>query len=146
MLLVNLVPVGWVSYIPTVLHLSLQNYEVNESKGSSSKLTHGLNQHLQIRLMVCRIASRMHSVRSSFCFCINVNINYKTVPSQEIYRVESASNILTYLMWHLIADVDATCSDFDFGTALHIAAFNLCTGAVKCLLEHGANPAFRVRC
>ncbi|XP_048367602.1 CAP-Gly domain-containing linker protein 4 isoform X1 [Sphaerodactylus townsendi] len=40
-------------------------------------------------------------------------------------------------------DVDATCSDFDFGTALHIAAFNCCTGAVKCLLEHGANPAFR---
>uniref|UniRef100_A0A8D0GPQ8 CAP-Gly domain containing linker protein family member 4 n=1 Tax=Sphenodon punctatus TaxID=8508 RepID=A0A8D0GPQ8_SPHPU len=40
-------------------------------------------------------------------------------------------------------DVDATCSDFDFGTALHIAAFNLCTGAVKSLLEHGANPAFR---
>uniref|UniRef100_G3WCS1 CAP-Gly domain containing linker protein family member 4 n=1 Tax=Sarcophilus harrisii TaxID=9305 RepID=G3WCS1_SARHA len=40
-------------------------------------------------------------------------------------------------------DVDATCSDFAFGTALHIAAFNLCTGAVKCLLEHGANPAFR---
>uniref|UniRef100_A0A8C9FLY1 CAP-Gly domain-containing protein n=1 Tax=Pavo cristatus TaxID=9049 RepID=A0A8C9FLY1_PAVCR len=40
-------------------------------------------------------------------------------------------------------NVDATCSDFDFGTALHIAAFNLCTGAVKCLLEHGANPAFR---
>lgn len=95
MLLVNLVPVGWVSYIPTVLHLSLQNYEVNESNGSSSKLTHGLNQHLQIRLMVCRIASRMHSVRSSFCFCTNVNINYKTVPSQEIYRVESASNIHT---------------------------------------------------
>lgn len=40
-------------------------------------------------------------------------------------------------------DVDATCSDFDFGTALHIAANNLCTSAVKSLLEHGANPAFR---
>ncbi|XP_006835344.1 PREDICTED: CAP-Gly domain-containing linker protein 4 [Chrysochloris asiatica] len=40
-------------------------------------------------------------------------------------------------------DVDATCSDFHFGTALHIAAYNLCIGAVKCLLEHGANPAFR---
>ncbi|XP_053568617.1 CAP-Gly domain-containing linker protein 4 [Bombina bombina] len=40
-------------------------------------------------------------------------------------------------------DVDATCSDFDFGTALHIAASNLCMGAVKCLLEHGANTAFR---
>ncbi|XP_041420149.1 CAP-Gly domain-containing linker protein 4 isoform X2 [Xenopus laevis] len=40
-------------------------------------------------------------------------------------------------------DVDATCSDFDFGTALHIAASNLCLAAVKSLLEHGANPAFR---
>ncbi|KAF6102771.1 CAP-Gly domain containing linker protein family member 4 [Phyllostomus discolor] len=42
-------------------------------------------------------------------------------------------------------DVDATCSDFNFGTALHIAAYNLCAGTVKCLLELGANPAFRVR-
>ncbi|XP_069464812.1 CAP-Gly domain-containing linker protein 4 isoform X2 [Ambystoma mexicanum] len=40
-------------------------------------------------------------------------------------------------------DVDATSSDFDFGTALHIAANNLCINAVKSLLEHGANPAFR---
>ncbi|XP_071378754.1 CAP-Gly domain-containing linker protein 4 isoform X3 [Centroberyx affinis] len=40
-------------------------------------------------------------------------------------------------------EVDATCSDFDFGTALHIAASNLCTSAAKCLLELGANPAFR---
>ncbi|XP_041809499.1 CAP-Gly domain-containing linker protein 4-like isoform X2 [Chelmon rostratus] len=39
--------------------------------------------------------------------------------------------------------VDSTCSDFDFGTALHIAASNLCMSAVKCLLELGANPAFR---
>ncbi|XP_029316312.1 CAP-Gly domain-containing linker protein 4 isoform X2 [Cottoperca gobio] len=40
-------------------------------------------------------------------------------------------------------EVDATCSDFDFGTALHIAASNLCTSAVRCLLELGANPAFK---
>ncbi|KAG7328561.1 hypothetical protein KOW79_008505 [Hemibagrus wyckioides] len=40
-------------------------------------------------------------------------------------------------------EVDATCSDFDFGTALHIAAANLCTAAVRCLLELGANAAFR---
>ncbi|XP_078085747.1 CAP-Gly domain-containing linker protein 4 isoform X4 [Mustelus asterias] len=41
------------------------------------------------------------------------------------------------------AGVDATCSDFNFGTSLHIAASNLCSSAVKCLLEHGANPVFR---
>nr|XP_061798554.1 CAP-Gly domain-containing linker protein 4-like [Nerophis lumbriciformis] len=40
-------------------------------------------------------------------------------------------------------DIDATCSDFDFGTALHIAASNLCMSAVSCLLELGANPAFK---
>ncbi|XP_061824430.1 CAP-Gly domain-containing linker protein 4 isoform X2 [Nerophis lumbriciformis] len=40
-------------------------------------------------------------------------------------------------------DIDATCSDFDFGNALHIAASNLCTSAVKCLLELGANPALK---
>ncbi|KAJ8289590.1 hypothetical protein GJAV_G00003060 [Gymnothorax javanicus] len=42
-----------------------------------------------------------------------------------------------------LGEVDATCSDFDFGTALHIAASNLCLSAAKCLLELGANPAFR---
>ncbi|KAM6917756.1 CAP-Gly domain-containing linker protein 4 isoform 1-T1 [Lycodopsis pacificus] len=40
-------------------------------------------------------------------------------------------------------EVDATCSDFDFGTALHIAGSNLCISAVRCLLQLGANPAFR---
>ncbi|XP_066495019.1 CAP-Gly domain-containing linker protein 3 [Tiliqua scincoides] len=39
--------------------------------------------------------------------------------------------------------LNSTCSDFNHGTALHIAASNLCLGAVKCLLEHGANPAVR---
>ncbi|XP_055519612.1 CAP-Gly domain-containing linker protein 3 [Leucoraja erinacea] len=41
--------------------------------------------------------------------------------------------------------LNSTCSDFNHGTALHIAASNLCLGAVKCLLEHGANPALRNR-
>ncbi|XP_075451547.1 CAP-Gly domain-containing linker protein 4 isoform X4 [Ascaphus truei] len=40
-------------------------------------------------------------------------------------------------------DVDATCSDFAFGTSLHIAASNLCLGAVRSLLGESANPAFR---
>lgn len=40
--------------------------------------------------------------------------------------------------------LNSTCSDFHYGTALHIAASNLCLGAVKCLLEHGANPSVRV--
>ncbi|XP_061683106.1 CAP-Gly domain-containing linker protein 3 [Syngnathoides biaculeatus] len=39
--------------------------------------------------------------------------------------------------------LNSTCSDFCYGTALHIAASNLCLGAVKCLLEHGANPTVR---
>uniref|UniRef100_A0A671P2N8 CAP-Gly domain-containing linker protein 3-like n=1 Tax=Sinocyclocheilus anshuiensis TaxID=1608454 RepID=A0A671P2N8_9TELE len=39
--------------------------------------------------------------------------------------------------------LNSTCSDFYHGTALHIAASNLCLGAVKCLLEHGANPTVR---
>ncbi|MGH0148403.1 UNVERIFIED_CONTAM: hypothetical protein FKN15_014133 [Acipenser sinensis] len=39
--------------------------------------------------------------------------------------------------------LNSTCSDFHHGTALHIAASNLCLGAVKCLLEHGANPTLR---
>uniref|UniRef100_A0A8C4TMZ6 CAP-Gly domain containing linker protein 3 n=1 Tax=Erpetoichthys calabaricus TaxID=27687 RepID=A0A8C4TMZ6_ERPCA len=39
--------------------------------------------------------------------------------------------------------LNSTCSDFHHGTALHIAASNLCLGAVKCLLEHGANPMVR---
>uniref|UniRef100_A0A8C3VNP6 CAP-Gly domain containing linker protein 3 n=1 Tax=Catagonus wagneri TaxID=51154 RepID=A0A8C3VNP6_9CETA len=41
--------------------------------------------------------------------------------------------------------VNSTCSDFNHGSALHIAASNLCLGAAKCLLEHGANPALRNR-
>lgn len=49
-----------------------------------------------------------------------------------------------WLICSLPPEVDATCSDFDFGTALHIAASNLCLSAVKCLLQLGANPAFRV--
>ncbi|XP_008400224.2 CAP-Gly domain-containing linker protein 3 [Poecilia reticulata] len=39
--------------------------------------------------------------------------------------------------------LNSTCSDFHYGTALHIAASNLCLNAVKCLLEHGANPTVR---
>uniref|UniRef100_A0A8C7Y555 CAP-GLY domain containing linker protein 3 n=1 Tax=Oryzias sinensis TaxID=183150 RepID=A0A8C7Y555_9TELE len=39
--------------------------------------------------------------------------------------------------------LNSTCSDFHHGTALHIAACNLCLGSVKCLLEHGANPTVR---
>ena len=42
------------------------------------------------------------------------------------------------------AVLHSTCSDFSHGTALHIAASNLCIGAVRCLLEHGADPALRV--
>ncbi|KAJ3591272.1 hypothetical protein NHX12_009218 [Muraenolepis orangiensis] len=39
--------------------------------------------------------------------------------------------------------LNSTCSDVHHGTALHIAASNLCLGSVKCLLEHGANATVR---
>lgn len=58
------------------------------------------------------------------------------------------AQVLSALTWisplaHLPV-VNSTCSDFNHGSALHIAASNLCLGAAKCLLEHGANPALRV--
>lgn len=40
-------------------------------------------------------------------------------------------------------DIDSRCTDFDNGTALHIAASNLAHEAVKVLLQNGANPHIR---
>lgn len=34
-----------------------------------------------------------------------------------------------------LTDIDATCSAFDNGTILHIAASNLCFDAAKCLVS-----------
>lgn len=68
------------------------------------------------------------------CFC--------WISSLVFFRRQT--RVCRWCIWSLSPEVDATCSDFDFGTALHIAASNLCLAAVKCLLELGANPAFRV--
>jgi len=38
-----------------------------------------------------------------------------------------------------VADIDSRCTEFDNGTALHIAASNLAHEAVKVLLQNGAN-------
>lgn len=40
-------------------------------------------------------------------------------------------------------DINRPCSDFENGTALHIAASNLCLESVSVLLEFNANPAAR---
>ncbi|XP_025109929.1 CAP-Gly domain-containing linker protein 3-like isoform X2 [Pomacea canaliculata] len=40
-------------------------------------------------------------------------------------------------------DIDSTCSEFEHGTALHIAASNLAHEAIKVLLQNGANPGLR---
>ncbi|KAG1670313.1 CAP-Gly domain-containing linker protein 3 [Nymphon striatum] len=40
-------------------------------------------------------------------------------------------------------DKDSTCHDFENGTALHIAASNLCLDAVNTLLKHGCNAKIR---
>ncbi|KAJ8306320.1 hypothetical protein KUTeg_016865 [Tegillarca granosa] len=40
-------------------------------------------------------------------------------------------------------DIDSLCSEFDHGSALHIAASNLAYEAVKVLLQNGANPLLR---
>ncbi|XP_021359744.1 CAP-Gly domain-containing linker protein 3-like isoform X2 [Mizuhopecten yessoensis] len=40
-------------------------------------------------------------------------------------------------------DIDSTCSEFDHGSSLHIAASNLAYEAVKVLLQNGANPMMK---
>ncbi|XP_046583518.1 CAP-Gly domain-containing linker protein 4-like isoform X1 [Haliotis rubra] len=40
-------------------------------------------------------------------------------------------------------DIDSTCSEFEHGTALHIAASNLAHEAVKVLLHNGADPRLK---
>ena len=42
---------------------------------------------------------------------------------------------LRFLYQSLSSDIDATCSGFDNGTILHIAASNLCFDAAKCLVS-----------
>ena len=43
----------------------------------------------------------------------------------------------------MCADIDSTCSEFEHGTALHIAASNLAHEAIKVLLQNGANPGLK---
>ncbi|XP_035829126.1 CAP-Gly domain-containing linker protein 3 [Aplysia californica] len=40
-------------------------------------------------------------------------------------------------------DIDSTCSEFEHGSALHIAASNLALEACKLLLQNGANPSLK---
>ncbi|XP_064626723.1 CAP-Gly domain-containing linker protein 3-like isoform X2 [Lineus longissimus] len=40
-------------------------------------------------------------------------------------------------------DIDCTCSEFDHGAALHIAASNLAFEAAKCLIQNGANVCIK---
>lgn len=40
-------------------------------------------------------------------------------------------------------DIDSRCTEFDNGTALHIAASNLAHEAVKVLLQNGANSLIK---
>ncbi|RDD45439.1 CAP-Gly domain-containing linker protein 3 [Trichoplax sp. H2] len=53
----------------------------------------------------------------------------------------NCSNVINVLAKTLTSsEINAKCSSFDDGTSLHIAANNLCRGAVIALLGHGANP------
>ncbi|XP_076463059.1 CAP-Gly domain-containing linker protein 3-like isoform X2 [Babylonia areolata] len=40
-------------------------------------------------------------------------------------------------------DIDSACSEFEHGTALHIAASNLAHEAIKVLVQNGANPGLK---
>jgi CAP-Gly domain-containing linker protein 3/4 len=42
-----------------------------------------------------------------------------------------------------VSDIDSLCSEFDHGSALHIAASNLAAEAVKVLLQNGADPLLK---
>ena len=43
----------------------------------------------------------------------------------------------------IFTDIESACSEFENGTALHIAASNLSHEAVKVLIQNGANPALK---
>lgn len=86
------------------------------------------------------------SILTQTKMCLNLKVLLEN-HLRQYYVVPKSNQKYTNVEWWSLLSfvaVDATCSDFDFGTALHIAASNLCTSAVKCLLELGANPAFRV--
>lgn len=77
--------------------------------------------------------TRMHS-RTHACTLLILKLLFEPPPPPAPTSLIVVSTVL-----------NSTCSDFHYGTALHIAASNLCLGAVKCLLEHGANPTVRVK-
>lgn len=55
----------------------------------------------------------------------------------------SILKIYLHAQFCLYVDVDSTCSEFDNGTVLHIAASNLAYEAIKVLLQNGANPTLK---
>lgn len=42
-----------------------------------------------------------------------------------------------------VLDINSQCREFEGGSPLHIAATNLCTEAVKLLLEHNADVTMK---
>lgn len=77
----------------------------------------------------------MHKQIMKRLMTISISLHF-TLIKQGVLQHICCSSLHTVL--------NSTCSDFYHGTALHIAASNLCLGAVNCLLEHGANPSVRV--
>ncbi len=115
--------------------------------GSWAVLAQPLDEHERSPLRCIFRRPSSHLCGSAVVTSRRWGDNGMTVGIKIAVRISGQTQVLAWWCLYVVcwvSEVDATCSDFDFGTALHIAASNLCTSAVKCLLELGANPAFRV--
>ena len=101
------------------------------------------------------------------CVCTHASVSTHSWVENSVYRLSKLNSIANCYFcytsgdsvqllhfWRLCAiyipissvsltDIDSTCSEFEHGTALHIAASNLAHEAIKVLVQNGANTGLK---